>query len=80
MKKVFLFLLLPVIVTAQSNYDVIIRNGKIVDGTGTKIYGDIGIRWKIASIQKHLDGSAARTIDAKAGLLLPRGLSMCIRI
>ncbi|HEY4148374.1 MAG TPA: D-aminoacylase [Chitinophagaceae bacterium] len=73
MKKVFLFLLLPVIVTAQSNYDIIIRNGKIVDGTGNSwYYGDIGIRdGKIASIQKHLDGSAARTIDAKGLIVAP---------
>lgn len=70
----FIFLLLlscPTI--AQNNYDVIIRNGKIVDGTGNNwYYGDIAIKnGKIAAIQKHIDQTAVKIIDAKGLIIAP---------
>ncbi len=48
-------------------YDVIIRNGKIVDGSGNSwYYGDVGIKdGKIKSIGKLAAGEAKREIDAK---------------
>ena len=51
--------------TAQP-YDVVIRNGRIVDGTGSPWYaGDIAIRAGKISAIGHLEGAAAkRTIDA----------------
>ncbi|HEX2606222.1 MAG TPA: D-aminoacylase [Flavisolibacter sp.] len=68
------FFLSSVWVTAQESYDLIVRNGRILDGTGNSwIYGDIGIRkGKIARIGNLANASAARTIDA-AGLLVTPG-------
>jgi N-acyl-D-aspartate/D-glutamate deacylase len=55
------------------DFDVLIRGGRIVDGTGNPSYvGDIGIRGgRIAAMGK-LDGkSAARAIDAKGLTVAP---------
>ena len=59
------------------DFDVLIRGGRIVDGTGNPSYvADIGIRGgKIAAMGK-LDGrGAARVIDAK-GLIVAPGFSL----
>src|SRR4029077_11869125 len=54
-------------------YDLLIKNGRIVDGSGTPAFhGDIGVRnGKISEIGK-LGGSAARVIDA-GGLVVSPG-------
>ncbi len=74
MIRYLLFLLIPFAAAAQNNYDIIIRNGKIIDGTGNNwYYGDIGIKnGKIFSIQKHLSAGAAKIIDA-TGLIVSPG-------
>src|SRR5882724_814769 len=71
-RYLFIFLF-PLSIIAQNKYDIIIRNGKIIDGTGNSwYYGDIGIKeGKIAAIQKHLEADAARTIDAKGLIVAP---------
>ena len=48
------------------SYDLIIRNARVVDGTGSPWYrGDIGIRGdEIATIDRRIDASSTRTIDA----------------
>src|SRR5216110_2997124 len=53
-------------------YDLLIRNGRIIDGTGMPGFrGDVGIRQgKIAEIGK-LRGSAGRTIDAEGLVVAP---------
>ena len=59
-------------------YDIVIRNGHIVDGTGSPWYpGDIGIRGgQIAAIGK-LEGAAAkRTIDAHGMVVAPGFIDM----
>src|ERR1017187_7848104 len=61
--------LLPILLfaAAANPYDIVIRNGRIIDGTGSPWYaGDIGIRaGKIAAVG-HLEGQAARrSIDAR---------------
>jgi dihydroorotase/N-acyl-D-amino-acid deacylase len=73
-------LLLPVLLfaAAANPYDVVIRNGRIVDGTGSPWYaGDIAIRdGKIAAIG-HLEGAAAkRTIDARGMVVAPGFIDM----
>jgi len=72
-RLLFLFLLFPWVLIAQNNYDIIIRNGKIIDGTGNSwYYGDIAVKdGKIASIQRNITGSAAQTIDAKGLIIAP---------
>ena len=55
-------------------YDIIIKNGRIVDGTGNPAYSaDIGIRnGKIASVCRHLNSAAAkRIIDADHRIVTP---------
>jgi N-acyl-D-amino-acid deacylase len=77
MRKIFsatLTLLLSLVLWAQNNnYDLIIRNGRIVDGTGNSWYqADIGIRGsKIVAIQRSLPGTANKTIDAKGLIIAP---------
>ncbi len=65
----------PTALRAQDDlYDVVIRHGRIIDGTGSPWYaGDIGIRGgRIAAIGR-LDSAAARqTVDA-AGLVVAPG-------
>jgi dihydroorotase/N-acyl-D-amino-acid deacylase len=54
-------------------YDLVIRNGRIVDGTGSPWYrADIGIRADtIAAISPSITGPAARTIDAAGQIVSP---------
>jgi dihydroorotase/N-acyl-D-amino-acid deacylase len=73
-------LLLPILLfaAAANPYDVVIRNGRIVDGTGSPWYaGDIAIRaGRIAAIG-HLEGAAARrTIDAQGMVVAPGFIDM----
>ena len=67
--------LTPATLRAQDDlYDIVIRHGRIIDGTGSPWYaGDIGIRsGRIAAIGR-LDSAAARqTVDA-AGLVVAPG-------
>ncbi|GAB2694458.1 amidohydrolase family protein [Mucilaginibacter koreensis] len=65
--------LLPLHVIAQNHYDVLIRNGKIVDGTGNPwFYGDIGIvKNKIAAIGNLSGSKATQTIDATGLIVAP---------
>jgi len=63
---------------ALQPYDVVVRNGHIVDGTGSPWYaGDIGIRaGKIAAIG-HLEGAPARrSIDAHGMVVAPGFIDM----
>src|SRR5215472_13741341 len=66
-----LFLLLsPALLAA--NYDVLIRNARVIDGSGNPWFrADVGIKdGKIAAIGR-LDGPAAKTIDAAERVLAP---------
>src|SRR5271157_4248173 len=72
--------LLPILLfaAAANPYDVVIRNGRIIDGTGSPWYaGDIGIRaGRIAAIGS-LEGAAAkRTIDAHGMVVAPGFIDM----
>lgn len=59
---------------ADSDYDLIVRNGRIVDGTGNPWYlGDVAIRGnRIVAIGRLSTQSAKRVIDA-AGLVVAPG-------
>ena len=69
----------PHMAAAQDDvYDVVIRNGRIIDGTGSPWYaGDVGIRGgRIAAIGL-LDRAAARqTVDAKGMVVAPGFIDM----
>ncbi len=53
-------------------YDLLIKNGRIVDGSGMPAFrGDVGVKdGKIAEIGK-LGGPAARTVDAEGRVVAP---------
>ncbi|HVA51456.1 MAG TPA: D-aminoacylase [Pirellulales bacterium] len=55
-------------------YDLLIRNGRIVDGTGNPwFYGDVAVRGdRIAAVGRVPDATARRTIDA-CGLVVSPG-------
>ena len=62
----------------QSGYDIVIRNGHIVDGTGSPWYtGDVAIRGgRIAAVGPLLGASAADTIDATGMVVAPGFIDM----
>ena len=75
-----LLALLPIVSMAsgQQHYDVIIRNGHIIDGTGSPWYSaDVGIRdGRIAAIGRLDDAVGRRTIDAKEMIVAPGFIDM----
>ncbi|VTR95827.1 n-acyl-d-aspartate d-glutamate deacylase : N-acyl-D-aspartate/D-glutamate deacylase OS=Singulisphaera acidiphila (strain ATCC BAA-1392 / DSM 18658 / VKM B-2454 / MOB10) GN=Sinac_5669 PE=4 SV=1: Amidohydro_3: D-aminoacyl_C [Gemmata massiliana] len=58
---------------AEPEYDLVIRNGRIVDGTGNPwFHGDLAITGdKIAALGTVPEGKAKRTIDAKGLVVAP---------
>jgi N-acyl-D-amino-acid deacylase len=62
---------------AVAPYDLVIRNGRIIDGTGSPWYaGDLAIRdGRIAAIGK-VDGPARRTLDARGMVVAPGFVDM----
>lgn len=67
-----LLLCLPLALAAQ-DYDLLIRNGRVVDGTGNAWYfADIGVKdGRIAAMGRLTDKTAARTIDARGLIVAP---------
>ena len=63
---------------AQSQFDLVITNGRIVDGTGSPWYsGDLGIRdGKIAAIGNLSAAPRKRTLDAKGMVVAPGFIDM----
>ena len=68
-----LFLLASACATVP-RYDLLIRNGRIVDGSGTRSYaGDVAVRGDtIVAVAPRLEGEAAQVVDA-AGLVVAPG-------
>ena len=76
---VTLVVLLCVAAWAQApSYDVIIRNGRIIDGTSSPWYAaDLGIRdGRIAAIGNLSAAAARRTIDAHGMVVTPGFIDM----
>jgi dihydroorotase/N-acyl-D-amino-acid deacylase len=73
-------ILLPILLFAAAlqPYDLVIRNGRIVDGTGSPWYqGDVAVRGgKIAAIGHLPDAAARRTIDARGMVVAPGFIDM----
>ncbi|MEO8137104.1 MAG: D-aminoacylase [Betaproteobacteria bacterium] len=57
----------------QPAYDLLLRNGRIVDGTGNPWYrGDVAVLGDaIVRISARIDGTAARTIDVQGRVISP---------
>lgn len=74
MKWILLFLFYPVAgFTQQPSCDIMITNGKIIDGTGNNwYYGSMAIKdGKIIGIGRNVNYAAARIIDAKGLIVAP---------
>lgn len=70
--------LLALLLAAAGPYDTVVRNGRIIDGTGSPWYsGDIGIReGRIAAIGNLTNAPARRTIDAHGMVVAPGFIDM----
>jgi N-acyl-D-amino-acid deacylase len=66
-------LLFPVLLAAQEPFDIVIRNGRVLDGTGTPWYfADVGIRGdRIVAVGNLSGAGARRTIDAAGRYVTP---------
>jgi len=64
--------------TTNADYDFIIRNGRIIDGSGNAwISGDVAIQGERIAAIGHLDGATAkRTIDATGMVVSPGFIDM----
>src|SRR6266568_4876962 len=65
-----------------ADYDLLIRNARLVDGTGNPWYrGDIGIRnGRIAAVGELSRASATRTVDAKERVAAPGFIDVHTRV
>ncbi|MGZ8511193.1 MAG: hypothetical protein ACXWWA_12480, partial [Chitinophagaceae bacterium] len=74
MKWLFILILVPLATTAQqSTCDILIRNGKIIDGTGNSwYYGNIAVKnGKIIKIGRDVNLPAKKTINATGLIIAP---------
>lgn len=74
MKWIFVLFLFSITASAQSQQcDILITNGKIIDGTGNNwYYGNIAIKnGKIIAIGRTVNNAAKRTIDATGLIVAP---------
>ncbi len=74
MKRIFALSLAVLLVKSPfAQFDVIIRNGKVMDGTGNSWYhADIAVKdGKIISIKKNITGPSAKIIDATGLIVAP---------
>jgi N-acyl-D-amino-acid deacylase len=86
MKRSFQFWLFHCVVTcltagflhaAEPQYDLIIRHGKIVDGSGNPwFYGDVAVRADRIVAVGHLAGEARRVIEANGLVVAPGFIDM----
>src|SRR5687767_7038562 len=62
---------------AFGQHDLVIRNGRIVDGTGNPwFYGDVAVKGDRITQIGRIDGSAKREIDARGLVVAPGFIDM----
>ena len=68
----------PNLPPAPATYDLIVRGGTIVDGSGGAPYvGDVAIRGdRIVAVAPRIDGASGRTIDATGLTVAPGFINM----
>jgi N-acyl-D-amino-acid deacylase len=73
-----LLLAVPICQAAGTDYDLIIRNGHVIDGTGSPWYAaDVAVRGgRIAAIGNLASASATRVIDAHGQVVAPGFIDM----
>src|SRR5262245_52805412 len=71
-------LLLAAPVRADGPYDLLIRNGRIIDGTGNPwTFGDVAVSGgKIIAVGRVKEGAAKREIDARGLIVAPGFIDM----
>jgi dihydroorotase/N-acyl-D-amino-acid deacylase len=76
--RILIALLIAIPASQAQTFDLVIRNGHIIDGTGSPWYsGDIGIRdGRVAAIGVLSSAQAKRTIDAKGMVVAPGFIDM----
>jgi N-acyl-D-amino-acid deacylase len=72
-KLILLLCIIPMLSVAQQRFDIILKNGKIIDGSGNPwFYGDVGIvKNKIVSIGDLSKDKANKTIDVTGLIVAP---------
>lgn len=72
-KQILFFLIFPLNLCAQNTCDVLIRNGRIIDGTGNSwYYGDVAVKnGKIVATGKLNNYNAAKIVDASGLVVAP---------
>src|SRR3569833_1137110 len=72
-KTLLILFLLPTLLFAQKHFDIILKNGKIIDGAGNPwFYGDVGIKKdKIVSIGDLSKEKAEKIIDVSGLIIAP---------
>ena len=72
--SVLLFLLIvPAATRAQERFDLLVRGGRVIDGTGNPwFYADVGIRdGRIVSVGPLTDATATRVLNAEGRVVTP---------
>jgi len=83
MKKIisFYILILPFSLLAQNSCDILIRNGRIIDGTGNSwYYGDVAVKDGKIIATGRLNNYTASKLLTPADWWWRRGLLMCMVI
>lgn len=78
-RLLFLLCLVPAtLASQQAPFDLVIRNGRIIDGTGSPWYsGDVAIRnGRIVEMGSLLERQAKRTVDAAGMIVAPGFIDM----
>ncbi len=78
LKSISLIVLIFLCWSCQKEYDLLIRNGLIIDGSGSPgISGDLAIKdGRILNIGKNLTGTAREVIDARGQIVCPGFIDM----